>query len=214
MLIRKELMDYYWWWLIALVLVLGTVFFTMERPEPIRNLPLTGGVVLVLGQDLAAGAGLSQLDKAYPAQLAQALGRRVEVRAKVGETSYGMLERLGKELQETRPNLVIVELGANDERHGIPNDTSLQNLSRIIDDTQKTGAAVLFLNQDPPNMGWRFRHFRNRVHQLGVMLVADLMEGIWGNPKMLTADGRPNEVAHHVLAERLAGAIRGLLKDK
>jgi acyl-CoA thioesterase-1 len=114
-------------------------------------------VVLALGDSLTAGYGLPP-GKAFPEQLQAALGEH-GIDAKVinggvsGDTSAGGLARLDWLLGD-KPDLVIVELGANDGLRGLDPAITRDNLDRIITRLDETGAQVLLAGMvAPPNMG-------------------------------------------------------------
>ncbi len=92
--------------------------------------------VLVLGNSLAAGYGLSP-SEAFPAVLQRkvdSLGWPVRIlNAGVsGETSAGGLRRIDWLLRE-RIDVLILELGANDGLRGIDPEVTHRNLQGIID---------------------------------------------------------------------------------
>ena len=71
-----------------------------------------------------------------------------------GETTSGGLSRLPEALKQHKPNLVIIELGANDALRGLPLAMSRQNLQRMIRQSKAAKANVLLIGmQMPPNYG-------------------------------------------------------------
>ncbi|MFN7667706.1 MAG: arylesterase, partial [Burkholderiales bacterium] len=115
-------------------------------------------VVLVLGDSLSAeygikrGSGWVQL---LSERLQQQKFRWQVVNASVsGETTSGGRSRLPALLQQHRPRIVIIELGANDGLRGLSLNVTRQNLLAMIQDAQQSGAKVLLVGmQLPPNFG-------------------------------------------------------------
>ena len=71
-----------------------------------------------------------------------------------GETSSGGLSRLPAALKIHKPNLVIIELGANDGLQGLPLAQTRKNLSQMIQLAKASQAKVLLIGiQIPPNYG-------------------------------------------------------------
>lgn len=71
-----------------------------------------------------------------------------------GETSTGGLSRLAAELKRHKPQLVIIELGANDGLRGLPLSQTRINLLKMIQLSKATKAKVLLIGiQIPPNYG-------------------------------------------------------------
>jgi len=97
--------------------------------------------ILVYGDSLSAGYGI-------PQQLGwvRLLQQRLEeqhlhykvINASVsGETTSGGLSRLSATLNEHQPNIVILELGANDGLQGLPLPLMKANLSEMIVKSKK-----------------------------------------------------------------------------
>ncbi len=113
--------------------------------------------IVALGDSLTAGFGLPE-ESAFPARLEAFLRARGHdwrvVNAGVsGDTSAGGLARLDWALAD-KPDLVIVELGANDGLRGLPVEQMEENLSQIIARVESSGSAVLLCGMRvPPNLG-------------------------------------------------------------
>jgi acyl-CoA thioesterase-1 len=114
--------------------------------------------ILLFGDSLSAGYGIER-DDSWANLLQQELKKSHPqyevVNASIsGETTSGGLRRIGKALQQHRPAVVVVELGANDGLRGGAIPEMKKNLDRIISQAQKANARVLLLGiQLPPNYG-------------------------------------------------------------
>ena len=122
--------------------------------------------ILVFGDSLSAGYGI-ELDDSWVNLLKHELKRNHPqfevVNASIsGETTAGGLRRIGKALQQHRPEIVIVELGANDGLRGATVAETEKNLNMIIEQIKKAHVKVLLLGiQLPPNYGLNYtRQFR------------------------------------------------------
>jgi acyl-CoA thioesterase I len=115
-------------------------------------------VILVLGDSLSAGYGIS-VEQGWVALLQARLhlrgyGHRVVNASSSGETTGGGLARLPRALAKHHPQIVIVELGANDGLRGLPVQDIRRNLDSIIATSQRAGARILLLGMRiPPNYG-------------------------------------------------------------
>jgi acyl-CoA thioesterase-1 len=168
-------------------------------------------VVVFLGDSLTAGLGLSA-EEAYPYLLQQRLAKDglpiQAVNAGVsGDTSAGGLRRVSWLLRQ-RPDLLVVELGANDALRGQPIDGIESNLREVVRRGRAAGAGVLLLGlQVPPNLGHdyaaQFAAIYPRVaRDLGVPLVPFMLAGVAGKPELNLPDGmHPNEEGHRIVAE-------------
>ncbi len=114
--------------------------------------------LLVMGDSLSAAYGLSS-EQGWVSLLAKRLDAEhpewTVVNASVsGETTAGGSARIAAELAAHRPELVIIELGANDGLRGLPLDLARANLQKMILAAQEAGARVLLIGmQIPPNYG-------------------------------------------------------------
>ena len=113
--------------------------------------------IVSFGDSLTAGYGLPLRD-AFPTRLQTALnqaGREVVViNAGVsGDTTAGGLARIDWLLAD-RPDLVIVELGANDALRGLPPEQTQDNLDTILERLTEAGVKILLTGMRAPrNLG-------------------------------------------------------------
>jgi acyl-CoA thioesterase-1 len=112
--------------------------------------------VLVFGDSLSAAFNLAPEQgwvHLLDTQL-QRSGWRVGNASISGETTAGGAARIAAVLAEQRPQVVILELGANDGLRGLPLDLAQQNLAKIIVAAKASGAQVLLVGMElPPNYG-------------------------------------------------------------
>ncbi len=169
----------------------------------LSNSALAAKNILVFGDSLSAGYGIAR-DDSWANLLQRELKKNHPqyevVNASIsGETTSGGLRRIGKALQEHRPALVIVELGANDGLRGSSIAETEKNLNAIIELVKKANAKVLLLGiQMPPNYGQNYtRQFRALYPKLAkqhrVALVPFMLDGI--PPEQYQADNLHPDVA-------------------
>lgn len=180
-------------------------------------------VVLVLGDSLTAGYGLAP-GKAFPAQLHVALGQS-GVDGKVinggvsGDTSAGGLARLDWLLGD-KPDLVIVELGANDGLRGLDPDVTRDNLDRIITRIRETGAHVLLAGMvAPPNLGADYGERFNTIYPAlakkhGTAFYPFFLDGVALNPALNQEDGiHPTAEGVAMIVEKMLPVVMGSLAE-
>lgn len=124
-----------------------------------------------------------------------------------GDTTAGALRRLDRVLAE-RPQILIVELGINDGLRGVPVAQVKANLAKIIETAQAQDAEVLLCAMEAlPLQGWQYtidfhRMYDELAAQYRVPLVPFLMNGVLGNPDMISDDGvHPNVAGARFIAE-------------
>lgn len=186
-------------------------------PDP--ALPL----VVFLGDSITAGYQLPE-DQAFPALLERELRERDRpvrvINAGVsGDTSAGGLARLDWILSQA-PDVVVIELGANDGLRGLPVEETGRNLRKLVERSRASGAAVLVLAmQIPPSYGQDYAEGFRRVYpqlarDTGVPLVTGFLEGVGGVRSLNLPDGlHPNAAGHRVLADNVLPDLTTILDN-
>ncbi|HEY7709756.1 MAG TPA: GDSL-type esterase/lipase family protein, partial [Candidatus Entotheonella sp.] len=111
-----------------------------------ETVPPDEGTIVAIGNSLTAGLGVPE-EQAYPAQL-EALLRSNGYQFRVvnagisGETSSGALSRMQWTLT-LKPDIVILETGANDGLRGVSPDVIRQNISAIVQQFQQQNVVVI-----------------------------------------------------------------------
>ncbi len=114
--------------------------------------------VLVFGDSLSAGFGID-VDQSWTTLLQSRLEKlgyehRVVNASISGETTEGGAARIETALRNFSPDLIILELGGNDGLRGFPPERIRDNLTKIIQRSRASGAAVVLLGiRIPTNYG-------------------------------------------------------------
>lgn len=181
--------------------------------------------ILVFGDSLSAAHGIRP-EEGWVALLTQRLqtqgyGYRVVNASVSGETSSGGLERLPRALQLQQPQIVILELGANDGLRGLPVSTMRDNLTRMLQLAQAAKAKVLLVGiRLPPNYGARFNEQFERLYpelasQFHVPLVPFLLQGVALNPRLMQEDGlHPAAAGEPLVLDTVWPYLKPLLTKK
>lgn len=136
----------------ALLLALAVLPLAVPAAEPGQR------TVLVMGDSLSAAYGLAPRE-GWVALLAERLrsehpGWNVANASISGETTAGGASRIAAELARHEPEVVVIELGANDGLRGLDLDQTRANLERMIRASRDSGARVLLIGMRlPPNYG-------------------------------------------------------------
>ena len=178
--------------------------------------------ILVLGDSLASGYGLSAT-KAFPVRLQSALAARGHdvkvINAGVaGDTTAGGRARLDWALAD-KPDIVIVELGANDGLRGIDPGAMRANLDAILARLKSHAIRVLLAGMyAPPNMGRRYGEEYNAVYpalarKFGVALYPFFLDGVATRRDFNQPDGlHPNSAGVAVIVDRITPHVVRLLE--
>jgi acyl-CoA thioesterase-1 len=177
--------------------------------------------IVTFGNSLTAGFGVAP-DESYPAQLQRKLDEagyryRVVNAGVSGDTTAGGLRRVEWVLK-TRPQIVIVELGANDGLRGLPIDQIRANLERIIQRLKAAGVTVLLAGMKlPPNYGadytTRFAAMYGELaRRYQVANMPFFLEGVGAQVPLNQADGiHPTGAGYRVIVENLLPVLEPLL---
>ena len=165
--------------------------------------PAWEGTIVALGDSLTAGYGLAE-SEAWPALLERRLaaeGRRWRVvNAGVsGETSSGALARVDWVLQQLKPDVVILETGANDGFRGIAPGIVRGNVLAAVRRLQAGGATVVIAGMRMVrNLGDEYTREFAAIYpaaaaETGAVLIPFLLEGVAAVPGLNLPDGiHPN----------------------
>jgi len=172
--------------------------------------------ILIYGDSLAAGFGL-KAHEGFAPQLQRALDAR-QIRVKIynasqsGETSAGGLARLSWALESLpKPDLAIVELGANDALRALAPAKPRMHLDEIIKILRARGIKVLLAGMlAPPNLGKQYGAAFNRIYpdlakRHDILLYPFFLEGVAGRRDLNLADGK------HPNAKGIKRIVAGIL---
>ena len=198
----------------TLVTVLLCIFFLLPFSAHAEK------IILVFGDSLSAGYGIAR-DASWVSLLQQELRRdhpQFEVvNASIsGETTAGGMRRIAKSLDEYHPAVVVIELGANDGLRGNSLSEMRDNLSHLIEQSQRANAKVFLIGMRlPPNYGKAYvQEFQDTFVQLAkkhrVALLPFLLEGI--SAEQFQADNlHPNGDAQPRIMGNVMRSLRPLL---
>ena len=179
-------------------------------------------VIVAFGDSLTAGLGVAP-NESYPAALEQKIkiagySYRVINSGVSGETTAGGLRRVDWVLR-SRPEIVILELGANDGLRGLDPDQTEKNLSAIIERLQKAGVEVILAGMKmPPNYGREYtarfeRIFPKLAAQYRLTLIPFFLDGVAAQSNLNQADGiHPTGQGYRLIVNRIWPIIEPLLK--
>ncbi|MEM9800235.1 MAG: arylesterase [Planctomycetota bacterium] len=200
----------------------GMAEIDLPETETVQ-VPEGSPTVVFLGDSLTAGLHLTP-DLAFPAELQRRLvesGDPFELvnAGASGDTSRGGVTRLPWLLRNADPDVVVVELGANDGLRGVKLSATEDNLREILAAVRDAGARPLLVGMNvPANLGEYADDFAalypRLAEELDVPLVARFLDGVGGVPEMNLEDGmHPNPEGHVRLAANVEDALRAVLRS-
>ncbi|HKZ08865.1 MAG TPA: arylesterase [Methylomirabilota bacterium] len=179
-------------------------------------------VIVAFGDSLTAGYGVAP-DEAYPALLearlrAEGYRYRVINAGVSGDTTAGGLRRVDWALR-SRPDIVLLELGANDALRGLDLGQVRANLDAMVTRFEAAGVRVLLLGMRlPPNYGTPYAQEFERLYQTvagrrKVPLMPFFLDGVAAVARLNQPDGiHPTPEGYRIVVDRLWPHLQPLLK--
>ncbi len=178
--------------------------------------------ILAFGDSLTAGYGLPSTAEAFPAKLAARLntdGYPVDITngGISGDTTAGGLARLDWALGG-HPDIVLLELGANDALRGIDPKLTAANLDAMLQKLTAAHIKVLLLGMEAPgNWGTDYKKSFDAIYpslarKYNVPLYGFFLDGVALDPSLNQPDMlHPNENGVGVIVARIAPYLERLL---
>lgn len=181
--------------------------------------------IVALGDSLTAGYGLSDTADAFPSKLETALERKgytvtIENAGVSGDTSTGGRNRLEWSLSN-KPDLVIVELGANDALRGIEPAVTEKNLDAILTELKARKITIVLAGMRAPrNYGPEYAAEFDSIYprlakKHDALLYPFFLEGVALDPKLNQDDGiHPTAAGVDVIVRQILPVVERALKRR
>jgi len=188
----------------------------------LMSMPTSAKSIVVLGDSISAGYGI-EVSQGWVALLRDQLQNHnppysVHNESISGDTTAGGLARINPALQRHHPEIVIIELGANDGLRGLAPTLIKSNLTELVNRAQKAGAKVLLLSMRiPPNYGKRYTDmfydiYPSLAKDLKIAYVPFILEDVALVNDLMQADGlHPNAKAQAAIVEKIWPQLKPLL---
>jgi len=188
----------------------------------LMSMPTSAKSIVVLGDSISAGYGI-EVSQGWVALLRNQLQTHtppysVHNESISGDTTAGGLARINPALQRHHPDVVIIELGANDGLRGLAPTLIKSNLTELVNRAQKAGAKVLLLSMRiPPNYGKRYTDmfydiYPSLAKDLKIAYVPFILEDVALVNDLMQADGlHPNAKAQSLIVEKIWPQLKPLL---
>jgi len=216
---------------IVLFLVLSAPALACEPDNVLPNTraSLPSPHILAIGSSSTAGVGAGSKKTAYPSQIFDALKRSeisptVVARGVGGEKASGALARMNREIMDTKPDLVLWQVGTNDANARLNPDDVARTIRTGIAVIRAAGAdAILIDPQYFPRIANKphYEEMAEMIDTVGASLcvpVVDRYEEMRdsgdGLPQLLARDNfHMSALGHKRLAESIALEIQCALSS-
>lgn len=184
--------------------------------------PVYAKTILIVGDSLSAAYGIDEkagwvalldnkMKKDYPQY-------RIVNLSISGSTTRNGLTNFSTKLAQYNPDIIVIELGANDGLRGLPIEEMQNNLEQMIIQSEKKSAKILLLaTLLPPNYGANYLKQFNQVYldlsqKYKVVLIPMFLDGVAGNPALMQSDGlHPNQNAQEKILSNIWPTLKTLL---
>jgi len=183
----------------------------------------SANTIVVLGDSISAAYNMPE-DKGWVHLIQQTIQdngypHTVINKSISGDTTAGGLARIDNALELHKPNLVLIELGANDGLRGFPPILIKKNLRELIKRSKSAGAQVLLLSMRiPSNYGKRYtdlfyNNYPELAEEMDIPYVPFILRDVAIAHGMMQADRlHPNEKAQPIIAKKIWGYLEPVLK--
>ena len=168
--------------------------------------------VLVLGDSLSAAYGIDS-EQGWVSLLSEALPQLEVVNASIsGETTSGGKQRLSALIEQHRPQILVLELGANDALRGQNLNVTKQNLQAMISECQQQNQlckVILLGIQLPTNYGPAYDAllksvYKNLAQKNGLLFDPFFIASVALDPDLMQMDGlHPNAKAQPLIMQQV-----------
>jgi acyl-CoA thioesterase-1 len=189
-----------------------------DQPKTAVQAKSYQGIIVAMGDSLTAGLGVSE-QKSYPEQLKQLLassGLHFDVinSGVSGETSSGAKARVDWVLK-LKPDIVILETGANDGLRGIEPKLIEENIRSIIETLLARNVTVVLTGmQMVTNLGPDYLKTFNQMYpklaaDYPVIFMPFFLEDVAARPEFNQPDGiHPNGEGYSIVAENILPYVK------
>jgi len=197
-----------------MVFFLALSFFAGCARKEIVNINSKGKIIVCFGDSITFGYGANKGED-YPAHLAKLVGLEVINSGIDGDTSQEGLKRIDTDALDREPFLVIIEFGGNDFLRKVPKESTLENISKMVDKAQAAGAMVAVVDISAGMLLGDYRAGLSKLARTkGTIYVPSIFKGILTNPNLKSDFIHPNAQGYKVIAERVYKAILPYLKKR
>ena len=197
---------------VAIVAIGFLAFRFLQKPTYKNFPPAIKGDWVAFGDSLTAGFGAADGND-YPTLLSQRLGVRIHNLGIAGNTTQDGLDRL-QEVERLQPSVVLLCLGGNDGLRSIPKEQMFTNLGTIIDRLQEKGAFVILIGVHSASVFDNNESgFEKLAKQKQAFLIPDILDGVLGNPGLMSDYIHPNDVGYRKIADRLETVLQPIVNQ-
>ena len=207
--------------IIGVIIILVAFIFLGKSPLKIKLPKGRDSVLICFGDSLTAGIGAPS-GKSYPDYLRNYLDIEVINKGVPGETASQARERFEIDVLSLDPDIVILELGANDYLRGVPSERTKEDLKYMVEKLSARGTIVFVAKFFPKKSIVSFikskdkksydEMYKELSSEKNVFLIEDIWGEVWGRQKYMSDTVHPNEKGYEIMAEKYFEAVKVLFE--
>ena len=181
-----------------------------EPSVSITNYPSTGRDIIAFGDSLVFGVGSTQ-GGGFVRILSEDLNVPILNLGVSGDTTKSALSRVGQ-ISKYKPKVVIVLLGGNDFLQKVPEEDVFKNTDQIVATIHQTGAIVLLVGIEGHILtSGHEKLFEELARKRGTAYVPDILDGILGQPELMSDNLHPNDKGYRVMADHIKLVLESII---
>lgn len=172
-----------------------------------------GRLVVAFGDSLTSGVGASSVSESYIAYLAQDSGVTIINKGVGGNTTTKALARVQTDVLDLnpKPEVAIILLGGNDFFKGVPQETTKENLTKIVDLIKEAEIKVILLGVSRVH----FPDYENMIQAIAmkknISYVPAILDGIVNIEELMSDLKHPNADGYKLMAQRIEPTLEQVL---
>jgi acyl-CoA thioesterase I len=163
--------------------------------------------IVVFGDSLVAGYGATT-EGGFVTMLSRELGVPIQNLGRNGDTTERAYARISS-VTDISPDVTIVLLGGNDALQKVPEATTEQNLSAIVETLQKSGSEVILIGVIGGFPDPYADMYKRIAEEHDVTYVSNILSGIIGRSEFMSDAVHPNEAGYAKITNRLLPIVEG-----
>jgi len=206
-----------------LVLFFVLTFIIINLTSLKKEYPIIpqGGTMVCFGDSLTAGYGARE-GNSYPDFLQKRVNLKIINSGVSGDTTVDARKRFEEDVLEHNPDIVVIELGANDLFQSIDPKITAINLNYFVDQLTSRGITTyvvrfhskqflltLLKRKRMEEFDILFKSFEKREN---LYIIYDIWKGIWGKDSMMSDKIHPNDRGYEKMANIYFKELKPLLK--
>lgn len=202
--------------LLILFLAILTVGCSQKSLSPIDE----GSNIVAFGDSLTFGYGASP-NESYPEKLKSKINRNIINEGVNGNTTEDGVSRINEVLETYSPSLIIIGLGGNDMLRKVDEETTKNNLRKLIDISKTSGAEVILLATPRPSIMAALgslndaEFYEDIAKEKEVPLIENVYSELLSKPQYKSDPIHLNAKGYDMVAENIAKFLKesGAIKD-